>query len=61
MKALYKKKHRKELVLEGFSYDDRSQAVMLYKGVPILSKVNKEDVGILTTLNISIKIMRFLR
>ena len=46
MKELYKKKHRKGLTLEGLSYDDRSQAVMLYKGVPIISKVNNEELGV---------------
>ena len=46
MKALYKKKHRKGLELEGLSYDDRSQAVMLYRGVPIISKVNNEELGV---------------
>jgi ATP-dependent exoDNAse (exonuclease V) alpha subunit len=46
MKALYKQKYRKGLKLEGLSYDDRSQAVILNKGVPIISKVNNEDIGI---------------
>jgi hypothetical protein len=46
MKALKKKKHRKGLELEGLSYDDRSQAVILYKGTPIISKVTNEDPGI---------------
>ena len=47
MKALYKKNnYRTGLKLEGLSYDDRSQAVILNKGVPILSKVNNEDIGI---------------
>jgi ATP-dependent exoDNAse (exonuclease V) alpha subunit len=46
MKELYKKKHRKGLELEGLSYDDRSQAVMLYRGVPIISKVNNEELGV---------------
>jgi ATP-dependent exoDNAse (exonuclease V) alpha subunit len=46
MKELYKKKYRKGLELEGLSYDDRSQAVILNKGVPIISKVNNEDIGI---------------
>jgi hypothetical protein len=30
----------KGLKLDGLSYDDRSQAVILNKGVPIISKVN---------------------
>jgi len=46
MKELYKKKYRKGLEIEGLSYDDRSQAVILNKGVPIISKVNNEDIGI---------------
>jgi len=46
MKELYKKKHRKGLELEGLSYDDRSQAVMLYIGVPIISKVTNEELGV---------------
>jgi ATP-dependent exoDNAse (exonuclease V) alpha subunit len=32
--------------LEGLSYDDRSQAVILNKGMNIISKVNNEDIGI---------------
>jgi hypothetical protein len=44
MKELYNKKHRKGLQLDGLSYDDRSQAVILNKGMPILSKVNNEDI-----------------
>ena len=47
MKALYKKKHRKGLGLEGLSYDDRSQAVILYTETPIISKVTNEDIGII--------------
>jgi hypothetical protein len=46
MIELYNKKHRKGLKLEGLTYDDRSQAVILNKGVPIISKVNNEDIGI---------------
>jgi ATP-dependent exoDNAse (exonuclease V) alpha subunit len=46
MKELYNQKYRKGLKLEGLSYDDRSQAVILNKGVPIISKVNNEDIGI---------------
>ena len=47
MKELYNKKGRRRgLKLEGLSYDDRSQAVILYKGTPIISKVNNEDIGI---------------
>jgi ATP-dependent exoDNAse (exonuclease V) alpha subunit len=46
MKELYNKKYRKGLKLEGLSYDDRSQAVILNIGMPIISKVNNEDIGI---------------
>ena len=47
MKEVCRKKHEKGLVLEGLSYDDRSQAVMLFKGTPIISKVNNEELGII--------------
>jgi hypothetical protein len=46
MRELYNKKHRKGLKLDGLVYDDRSQAVILNKGVPIISNVNNEDIGI---------------
>jgi hypothetical protein len=46
MKELYHQKHRKGLKLDGLSHDDRSQAVISNKGVPIISKVNNEDMGI---------------
>jgi ATP-dependent exoDNAse (exonuclease V) alpha subunit len=47
MKELYNKKGRRRgLKLEGLSYDDRSQAVILYKGTPIISKVTNEDPGV---------------
>jgi ATP-dependent exoDNAse (exonuclease V) alpha subunit len=46
MKELYKKKDYHGLKLDGLPYDDRSQAVILNKGVPIISKVNNEDIGI---------------
>ena len=46
MKELYKKKDYHGLKLEGLNYDDRSQAVILNIGVPIISKVNNEDIGI---------------
>ncbi len=32
--------------MDGLSYDDRSQAVVLNIGVPIISKVNNEDIGV---------------
>jgi hypothetical protein len=34
------------LKLDALDYDDRSQAVILNKGMPIISKVNNEDMGI---------------
>ncbi len=46
IKELYKKKDYHGLKLDGLPYDDRSQAVVLNKGVPIISKVNNEDIGI---------------
>jgi hypothetical protein len=47
MKELYKKNnHRTGLKLDGLTYDDRSQAVILNKGMPIISKVNNEGIGI---------------
>jgi len=47
MKELYKKnKYRTGLKLDALDYDDRSQAVILNKGVPIISKVKNEDIGI---------------
>ncbi len=35
--------------MDALPYDDRSQAVILNKGVPIISKVNNEDIDILIT------------
>ncbi len=46
MKELYKKKYYHGLKLDGLVYDDRSQAVILNIGLPIISKVNDEDMGI---------------
>jgi len=46
MKELYKKNYRKGLKLDGLPYDDLSQAVVLNKKMPIISKVNNEDIGI---------------
>ncbi len=47
MKELYKKnKCRTGLKLDALPYDDCSQGVILNKGVPIISKVNNEDIGI---------------
>ncbi len=43
---MYKKKDCHGLKLDGLDYDDRSQAVILNKGVQIISKVNNEDIGI---------------
>ena len=55
MKEVCRKKHEKGLVLEGLSYDDRSQAVMLFKGTPIISKVNNDDLGIVNNQRYKIK------
>jgi ATP-dependent exoDNAse (exonuclease V) alpha subunit len=55
MKELNNKKHRKGLQLDGLSYDDRSQAVVLNKGMPIISKVNNEDIGIFNNQRFKIK------
>jgi len=41
--------------LDGLSYDDRSQAVILNKGVPIISKVNNEEMGIYNNQRFTIK------
>jgi hypothetical protein len=47
MKELYNRKGRRRgLKLEGLSYGDRSQAVILYKETPIISRVSNEDIGI---------------
>ena len=48
MKEVYNKKGRRRgLKLDALSYDDRSQAVILYKETPIISKVNNEDIGLI--------------
>jgi hypothetical protein len=54
MKELYNQKYRKGLKLEGLSYDDRSQAVILNKGMPIISKVNNEEIGIFNNQRLKI-------
>ncbi len=46
MKELYKKNYRKGLKPDALPYDDRSQDVILNKGLPIISKVNNEEIGI---------------
>ena len=46
MKALYNKnKSRTGLKLAALPYDERSQDVILNKGVPIICKVNNEEMG----------------
>ncbi len=40
MKELYRKKDYHGLKLDDLDYEGRSQAVILNKGVPIISKVN---------------------
>ena len=48
MKELYNKKGRQRgLKLDGLPYDDRSQAVILYKSTPIISKVNNDELGLI--------------
>ncbi len=46
MKESQNKNHRKGLKLDGLDYDDHSQAVVLNKRVPFISKVNNNDFGI---------------
>jgi hypothetical protein len=57
MKELYNKKYRKGLKLDALDYDDRSQAVILNKGMPIISKVNNEDIGIFNNQRFKIVII----
>ena len=47
MEELYNKKYRKGLKLEALSYDKRSQYVILNKGVPIICKVNNEEMNLI--------------
>ncbi len=54
MKELYKKKDYHGLILDGLVYDDRSQAVILNIGTPIISKVNNEDKGIFNTRDLKL-------
>ena len=46
MKEVYNQYYRKGLKLEALSYDKRTQKVILNKGVPIISKVNSEDMNL---------------
>ena len=47
MKELYiRNKYRTGLKIAALSYDERSQDVILNKGVPIISKVNNEELGL---------------
>jgi hypothetical protein len=58
MKELYNKNRcRTGLKMDGLTYDDRSQAVILNKGVPIVSKVNNEEMGIYN--NQRFKVIKF--
>ncbi len=43
---MYTKKDYHGPKLDGLVYDDCSQAVVLNNGMPIISKVNNEDIGI---------------
>ena len=47
MNELYRIKHRKGLKLAALSYDERSQDVILNKGMPIICKVNNVDMGLI--------------
>ena len=53
MKALYNK--NKGLKLAALPYDERSQAVILNKGVPIICKVNNEEMGFINNQRFKIK------
>ena len=55
MKEVFRKKHRKGLKLDALSYDERSQAVILNKGVPIICKVNNEEMGFINNQRFKIK------
>jgi hypothetical protein len=44
-KEEFRKKHRKGLKLDVLPYDERLQAVILNKGIPIVCKVNNEEMG----------------
>jgi ATP-dependent exoDNAse (exonuclease V) alpha subunit len=56
MEALYNKnKCRTGLKLAALSYDERSQAVILNKGVPIICKVNNEEMGFINNQRFKIK------
>ncbi len=41
--------------MDALTYDDRSQAVILNSGVPILSKVNNEDIGVFNNQRFKIR------
>ena len=47
MQQLYNKYSRHGLRIAALSYDDRSQDVILNKNMPIISKVNNEDLGLI--------------
>ncbi len=42
-----KNRYRTGLKLDALTYDERSQDVILDKGVTIISKVNNEDIGLI--------------
>jgi hypothetical protein len=42
-----KNKYRTGLKLDALTYDERSQDVILDKGVPIISKINNEEMGLI--------------
>jgi ATP-dependent exoDNAse (exonuclease V) alpha subunit len=46
MKEVNNKYYRKGLKLDALKYDKRTQDVILNKGVPIISKINSEDMNL---------------
>jgi hypothetical protein len=42
-----KNRYRTGLKLDALTYDERSQDVILDKGVPIISKINNEEMGLI--------------
>ena len=55
MKELYNKYSRHGLRLAALPYDERSQDVILNKGMPIICKVNNEEMGFINNQRFKIK------
>ena len=55
MKKVYNKNRRRGLKLDALSYDERSQNVMLNKGVLIKCKVNNEEMRLINNQRCKIK------